>query len=145
MTDRRDSATSAWRSMRALVLDLHDRRGAVSEAIGMSYLRAKALRLLLPGPMPMRDLCAALTTDPPYTTVIVDDLEERGLLVREVNPADRRSRLARITDAGREVAGRADAIQSAPPAALAALTEAEVATLDDLLRRLVERSVADAS
>jgi DNA-binding MarR family transcriptional regulator len=145
MNDRQDAATSAWRSMRALVLDLHDRRGAVSEAIGMSYLRAKALRLLAPGPMPMRDLCAALTTDPAYTTVIVDDLEQRGLLVREVNPADRRSRLARITDAGREVARAADAIQSAPPAALAELTDTEVAVLDDLLRRLVDRSVADRS
>src|SRR3954452_5468383 len=101
MSAHPDTAVDAWRSMRALVLDLHDRRAAVSEAIGMSYLRAKALRLLVPGPMPMRDLCGALTTDASYTTVMVDDLEDRGLVVREVNPADRRSRLVRITDAGR--------------------------------------------
>jgi DNA-binding MarR family transcriptional regulator len=129
--------------MRALVLDLHDRRGAVSEAIGMSYLRAKALRLLLPGPLPMRDLCAALVTDPPYITVIVDDLENRGLVEREVNPADRRSKLVRITTAGRAIARTADQIQSTPPDALSSLTDAEVATLDGLLRRLVEASDAE--
>lgn len=142
MSEGGDRATSAWRSMRALVLDLHDRRFAVSEAIGMSYLRAKALRLLVPGPLPMRELGAALVTDPPYITVIVDDLEERGLVERQVNPADRRSKLVRITRAGRAVARRADEIQSAPPAALSTLSDAELATLDDLLRRLVEASGA---
>jgi DNA-binding MarR family transcriptional regulator len=143
MSDRPDPATSAWRSMRALVLDLHDRRFAVSDAIGMSYLRAKALRMLLPGPLPMRELGAALVTDPPYITVIVDDLEQRGLVERQVNPADRRSKLVRITAAGRTVARKAEEIQSAPPPALSALTDAELATLDRILRRLVESSDAD--
>lgn len=108
----------------------------------MSYLRAKALRLLTPGPMPMRDLGTALVTDAPYITVIVDDLEKRGLVEREVNPADRRSKLVRITAAGREVARRADEIQSAPPEALSALTGKELETLDRILRRLVESSGA---
>ncbi len=138
VSERPEPATSAWQSMRTLVLDLHDRRAAVAEAIGMSYLRAKALRLLLPGPLPMRELCAALVTDPPYISVIVDDLEKRGLVEREVNPADRRSKLVRITSAGRAIARAADQIQSTPPEALAALTDAEVQTLDRLLRRLVE-------
>jgi DNA-binding MarR family transcriptional regulator len=143
MSDRHDPATSAWQSMRTLVLDLHDRRGAVSEAIGMSYLRAKALRLLLAGPLPMRDLCAALVTDPPYISVIVDDLEKRGLVEREVNPVDRRSKLVRITAAGRAVARTADRIQSAPPQPLGSLTDAEVKTLDRILRKLVEQSHPD--
>jgi len=135
-----DRAVDAWRSMRTLVLDLHDRRAAVSEAVGMSYLRAKALRLLLPGPLPMRDLGARLTTDASYTSVMVDDLEDRGLVTREVNPADRRSRLVRVTDAGREVAHTADAIQSAAPVALTALPDHELATLARILGRLVEAS-----
>jgi DNA-binding MarR family transcriptional regulator len=142
MSDRPDPATSAWQSMRTLVLDLHDRRFAVSEAVGMSYLRAKALRVLVSGPLPMRDLGAVLVTDAPYITVIVDDLEERGLVQREVNPADRRSKLVRITAAGRAVARKADEIQSAPPEALSVLTEKELETLDRILRRLVESSGA---
>lgn len=138
MTDESDPATRAWRSMRSLVLDLHDRRVAVSDAVGMSYLRAKALRLLTAGPLPMRDLGTALVTDAPYITVIVDDLEKRGLVEREVNPADRRSKLVRITSAGRAVARKADEIQSAPPASLSSLSDEELATLDQILRRLVE-------
>ena len=140
MSNAPDPATSAWRSMRSLVLDLHDRRVAVAEAIGMSYLRAKALRMLVPGPLPMRNLGAALVTDAPYVTVIVDDLEQRGLVRREANPADRRSKLVHITDEGRAVARTADEIQSAPPAALSMLSDADLATLDRLLARLVEGS-----
>ena len=138
MTD--DLATSAWTAMRALVLDLHDRRFAVSEAIGMSYLRAKALKLLLDGPLPMRELATGLVTDAPYVTVMVDDLEERGLVKREVNPADRRSKLVRVTPAGRRVAQRAGQITSAPPAEIAALDADELAALEATLRRLVTAS-----
>jgi DNA-binding MarR family transcriptional regulator len=135
-----DPATSAWQSMRRLVLDLHDRREAVSDVLGMSYLRAKALSRLAPGPLTQRDLSAALMTDAPYTSVIVDDLERRGLVRREVNPADRRSKLVRITAAGRAAARKAHAIQSEPPAALAALTGPELAALEQTLRRLVDGS-----
>jgi DNA-binding MarR family transcriptional regulator len=144
MSGEPDLATSAWQSMRSLVLDLHDRRVAVSDAIGMSYLRAKALSRLVRGPLPMRELGTALMTDAPYTTVMVDDLEKRGLVQRQINPADRRSKLVRITTAGRAVAREAERIQSAPPAALAALTEAELATLDRTLRRLVDESALPA-
>jgi DNA-binding MarR family transcriptional regulator len=140
MSNQPDPATRAWQSMRALVLDLHDRRAAVSDAIGMSYLRAKALRLLLPGPLPMGELGTGLGTDAPYITVIVDDLEKRGLVRREVNPADRRSKLVQVSTAGRAVARTADEIQSTPPAELLALTEADLATLEQTLRRLVESS-----
>ena len=54
--------------MRSLVLELHDRRDEVSDAIGMSYLRAKALSRLTPGPSSQRELSAELMTDAPYTT-----------------------------------------------------------------------------
>ncbi len=140
MSTEPDRATSAWQSMRSLVLELHDRRGEVSDAIGMSYLRAKALSRLSPGPLSQRELSAALMTDAPYTTVILDDLEKRGLVRREVNPADRRSKVVRITAEGRAVARKARKIQSAPPAALAELTDAELEVLDRTLRRLVEHS-----
>ena len=50
MSAEDELARSAWRSMRTLVLDFHDRRAAVSEAmIGMSDLRAKALASWRPG------------------------------------------------------------------------------------------------
>ena len=70
-------AARAWQAMRALVLDRYDRRKKVCDALGMSFIRAKALRRIVDGPMTMRELAAALGTDPPYTTVVVDDLERR--------------------------------------------------------------------
>ena len=144
MSTEPDRATSAWQLMRSLVLELHDRRGDVSDAVGMSYLRAKALSRLLPGPLSQRELSAVLMTDAPYTTVMVDDLEQRGLVRREVNPADRRSKLVRITQAGRAVARKAHKIQSAPPPALAAMPEAELAALEHMLQRLVEETQRQA-
>ncbi len=76
-------STSAWQAMRSLVLELHDRRAVVSEEIGMSYLRTKALSRLLPGPLTQRELSAVLMTDAPYTSVLVDDLEQRELATLE--------------------------------------------------------------
>ncbi len=140
MSEEPDAATSAWLAMRSLVLELHDRRAVVSEAIGMSYLRAKALSRLMSAPLTQRELSAALMTDAPYTSVLVDDLEQRGLLTREVNPADRRSKLVRITTAGRAVARKAHNIQSAPPPALVDLGAKELAALERTLRGLVEQS-----
>ena len=140
MSEEPDAATSAWQAMRSLVLELHDRRAVVSEAIGMSYLRAKALSRLMSGPLTQRELGAALMTDAPYTSVLVDDLEHRGLLTREVNPADRRSKLVRITTAGRAVARKAQRIQSSPPAVLESLSARDLAALERTLRQLVERS-----
>ncbi len=142
MTQQPDPAAGAWQAMRSLVLELHDRRGVVSEATGMSYLRAKALSRLMPGPLTQRALSGALMTDAPYTSVLVDDLEQRGLVAREVNPADRRSKLVRITTAGRTVARKAQRIQSTPPAVLETLSATELATLERTLRQLVERSEA---
>jgi DNA-binding MarR family transcriptional regulator len=140
MTADVDLASSAWQSMRSLVLELHDRRQAVSEAIGMSYLRAKALRQLTTGPLAMRELGAQLAIDPPYTTVIVDDLEQRGLVRRELNPADRRSKLVRITPAGRAVARKAHQVTSAPPPPLVALSAKDLAALERILHGLVTDS-----
>ena len=72
-------AARAWQAMRTLVLDRYDRRKKVTDALGMSFIRAKALRLVAAAPMTMRELAAGLGTDPPYTTVAVDDLERRDL------------------------------------------------------------------
>lgn len=135
-----DAATRAWTAMRSLVLELHDRRSAVAEETGMSFLRVKALGKLLPGPLPMRELAARLLVDAPYTTVLVDDLEERGLVRREANPADRRSKLVHVTDAGRELAARAHAVQSQPPAPMRDLDGVELERLAAVLEQLVARS-----
>jgi DNA-binding MarR family transcriptional regulator len=78
-----------WDRIRTMVYD-DDRRAEVSAAVGLSFVKVKALRRLLARPMTMRELAAQLVTDKPYLTQIVDALEERGLVLRTVDEQDRR-------------------------------------------------------
>ena len=130
-----DAASRAWRTMSDLVLD-QNRKAAVSEALGLSFARVRALRRLAARPHTLRELAAELLADPPYVTLIVDDLEERGLVQRTPHPQDRRAKLVQLTDAGRAAAARADAILDTPPDALVGLSAEDLAALLRVLERL---------
>lgn len=131
-----DTAVRVWERMRELVTDRHDRRKEVVDALGMSFVKTKALRRLAIRPMTMRELAEELLTDRPYTTVLVDDLEQRGLVERTVHPEDRRSKIVTTTATGRAAAARAEAIMSVPPDSLLALPSEELALLDEILARV---------
>jgi DNA-binding MarR family transcriptional regulator len=130
-----DLARRAWRAMSDLVLD-HDRKVAVSEALGLSFARVRALRQLAAEPRTLRALADRLAADPPYVTLIVDDLEEHGLVQRTPHPEDRRAKLVQLTSAGRAAAARADAILDEPPAALRDAPAEDLAALLRVLERL---------
>lgn len=131
----KDLARRAWRAMTEIALD-HDRKVAVSEALGLSWARVLALRGLATQPHTQRALAERLAADPPYVTLIVDDLEERGLVRRMPHPEDRRAKLVELTAAGRAAAGRADALLSEPPAALHDVPAEDLAALLRVLERL---------
>jgi DNA-binding MarR family transcriptional regulator len=131
------TAARAWQSMRALVQDRYDRRREVCAALDLSFSRVKALRLLLVGPLTMSQLAEKLATDAPYTTLVVDDLQRRGLVTRGPHPTDRRSRLVAITADGRCVAERAEEILGRPPEPVLNLDPEELATLDRLVTKLL--------
>ncbi|TME86900.1 MAG: MarR family transcriptional regulator [Chloroflexi bacterium] len=63
---------------------------------------ANALWHLDPGasPLPMRDLASRLHCDPSTVTFLADRLEERQLLVRRVDPKNRRVKLLVLTPKG---------------------------------------------
>ena len=130
-----DLARRAWRAMSDMVLD-HDRKEAASEALGLSFARVRALRTLAAQPLTLRALAERLLADPPYVTLIVDDLEKRGLVQRTPHPEDRRSKLVALTAAGRAAAVRADAILDEPPAALRVVPAEDLAALLRILERL---------
>jgi DNA-binding MarR family transcriptional regulator len=130
-----DVARRAWRAMSDLVLE-HDRKAAVSEALGLSFARVRALRRLVEAPLTLRALAERLSADPPYVTLIVDDLEERGLVQRTPHPEDRRAKLVQLTKTGRAAAARADAIMDEPPAALRDVPAADLAALLRVLEGL---------
>ena len=128
-------ADEAWDIMRELVLD-NERRREVSDALGMSFARAKALRRIYKSPSTMGELATFLGIDPPYMTIVVDDLERQGLVERKPHPTDRRAKLVETTARGKEAARRARVILNRPPAELTALPEAELAALLRGLRAL---------
>jgi DNA-binding MarR family transcriptional regulator len=130
-----DTAHRIWSVMRALVLD-HERRKEVCDALDMSFVRVKALLALQPEPMTMGHLAAHLATDAPYTTLIVDDLERRGMLARTVHPDDRRAKIVTLTTSGRDTANRATEILGEPPDTLRQLPAAQLRTLADILAQL---------
>jgi DNA-binding MarR family transcriptional regulator len=130
-----DLPRRAWRAMSDVVLD-HDRKVAVSEALGMSWTRSLALRRLAKQPLTLRALADRLAADPPYVTLMVDDLEKRGLVQRLPHPDDRRAKLVQLTAAGRAAAERAEAILDEPPPALRDAPAQDLAALLRVLGRL---------
>jgi DNA-binding MarR family transcriptional regulator len=128
-------AHRAWRAMSNLVLD-QDRKLAVSEALGLSFARVRALRQLVEQALTLRALAQRLAADPPYVTLMVDDLEERGLVRRKPHPDDRRAKLVELTAAGRRAASRADAILDEPPSAMSELPAKDLAALLRALERV---------
>jgi len=121
-----------WLLMSDLVLD-HERRREVSEAVGISFGRARTVRRLARRPMSMGELAAALGIDPPNATVVVDDLESLGLVRRRPHPSDRRAKVVEATRKGKDLARRADDILGTPPAALSALETEDLETLRRIL------------
>ena len=133
-----DPRREVWALMTDLVLD-NMRRREVSEALGMSFGRARAIRRLAREPMSMGELAAALGIDPPNATVLVDDLEGQGLVRRRPHPTDRRAKVVEATRRGKTLARRADDILATPPAALSALAGDDLQALQRILERLASR------
>ncbi len=124
-----------WDRIRTMVYD-DNRRAEVSAAVGLSFVKVKALRRLLVRPMPMRDLAAELVVDKPYMTQVVDALEERGLVLRTVDARDRRCRIVSLTEEGRATAERSEEILTRPPAILDQLSDGDLAELTRILSSL---------
>jgi DNA-binding MarR family transcriptional regulator len=134
-----DPAAEAWRRIRSISHDPVAMAAChqITQETGLPLAPLRALLVLpLDEALPMRQLARRLGCDNSYVTSLVDALEQRGLAVREQHPADRRVKVIVLTGQGRELARRAQLADTAPPAAFAALSPAEIATLRDLLRKL---------
>ena len=127
-----DLAREVWLLMSDLVLD-HQRRRDVSDAVGLSFSRARAVRRLAREPLSMGQLADTLGIDRPNATTLVDDLEAQGLVRRKPHPTDRRAKLVETTRKGTALARRADKILSSPPAALTRLDQDDLETLRRIL------------
>lgn len=115
--------------------DLFERH--VGQPFGLRKVEYSLLMLLLAnGPLVPKRLARTLTLSNPNLTLLLDRLQERGLIRRERNERDRRSQNIVLTDAGLALAR--DAAAAALPMErelLDRLSAAERAMLIELLRK----------
>jgi len=93
--------------------------------------------LLSKGPQKVNDIGRRIDLTSGSITTAIDRLEARGLVARALDDADRRSRIVRLTPAGRAHIGKVFAQHAAAlEAASSGLTRAERKSLIDLLKKL---------
>jgi DNA-binding MarR family transcriptional regulator len=138
----RGEAERAWRLLVELVMETRGEwRRKVTEATGLPFSRARALWRLERGPRSLTELAHDLGTDAPATTVLVNALEERGLVRREAHPTDRRAKQVSLTAAGQRVLAVVANITDQPPSAVTDLPQAELAALRRTLEKLLSPPV----
>lgn len=136
---RNPLADEVWRAIAAAVIDNRDSwRRAVIEQTGLPFSRIRILRRLARKPMTVKQVAHAATIDAPAATVAVNDLEERGLVLRETDPTNRRCKVVSLTDAGREMVRAIDAVDNPAPHALAALDDAQLKELKAIVDQLAK-------
>jgi len=130
-------ADDAWRAMAAVVFDNRDAwKRSVIDRTGLPFSRVRVLRRLAKRPMTAKEIAEAATMDAPATSVAVNDLEDRGLVVREADPTNRRSKVISLTDEGRRLVAEIDEVDDPAPAPFATLSDAELRGLQAILRKL---------
>jgi DNA-binding MarR family transcriptional regulator len=134
---RNPLADEVWRAMAALVIDNRDSwKRAVVEQTGLPFSRIRILMRLNRRSLTVKELARAATIDAPAATVAVNDLEDRGLVARQTDPANRRCKLVSLTEDGRAMVRKIDAIDDPAPDALGVLDHAELKRLRAMLEKL---------
>ncbi|MBO0704335.1 MAG: MarR family transcriptional regulator [Candidatus Dormibacteraeota bacterium] len=135
------AATSIVRAYQ-IVLDEVER---ALRPFALTFARYEALVLLSfsrTGALPLGKMGQRLQVHPTSVTNVVDRLAAQGLVVRVAHPTDRRTVLAELTPAGRDVVGRATAALTRTGFGLPTLEPDELASLTAVLRK-VRRDAGD--
>lgn len=133
-------ADEVWRVMASLVIDNRDGwKRAVVEQSGLPFSRIRILKRLSRQSMTVKQLAHAAAMDAPATTVAVNDLEYRGLVVRETDPNNRRCKLVSLTDAGRGIVRTIDAVDDPAPDSLTALDDTELKELKAIIDKIAPK------
>ncbi len=135
-----DLTASVWQAMSAFVFG-NDPTDELRETLGLGRGtgRIKALINLTDGPLGPAELAKRIGVDPPYATIIVNELRAHGLLSRSADDRDRRRKSVELTPEGRAAAQKAQAIIARPPMALRAMPADDLARLSELLDTLLPR------
>jgi DNA-binding MarR family transcriptional regulator len=109
-------------------------------ALGLSASEINALANLAQGPARrISALAAATATRPTTLTSVLDRLERRGYVARDLDPADRRSFLISLTPAGRPIADAVyQAVRTLGDRALGTISATDRAGFRAVVRALSE-------
>jgi DNA-binding MarR family transcriptional regulator len=121
-------------------VDAHSRHSELTESLGFSLGagRGKILFQLRAGSLTHSQLAELNQTTAPYISLIVDKLEEHGLVQRGAHPDDRRRKLVSLTPSGLDTIATAESILYRPPEAISTLTERELNLLIELVQRVID-------
>jgi DNA-binding MarR family transcriptional regulator len=132
-------AERAWQILVSLVMESRgDWRRKVTEATGLPFSRVRALKRLRDRDRTLGELALEMGTDAPAATVIINDLEKRGLVERRPHPEDRRIKLVSMTAEGRKIIALVRRITDTPPAVLGSLPEQTLAQLRQIVEGLAD-------
>lgn len=117
-------------------------RGELARAFGPMGIKPRGYGILVAlderGPAAQRDVGERVGIDKSTMVVVVDELEELGLVERRRNPKNRRAYELTLTDAGRSTLSEAEAVVAeVEEAVLAPLDDAQRLQLHELLLRLL--------
>jgi DNA-binding MarR family transcriptional regulator len=130
-------AGEAWR--RLTEVTFRQRRFFVTAAasFGLNPGSLKALlELDAENPVPMRALAEAWHCDASNVTWLVDQLESRKLVERQVSTTDRRVKTVVLTDAGLSLRASVEAHLHQAPEDLLSLDDTDLALLVKVLRKI---------
>ena len=130
-------ADAVWKDLSRYIFDNRDSwRHAVVDKSGLPFSRIRILKRLARAPLTMKQVAEAAIMDAPAATEAVNDLEARGLVIREIDPSNRRSKLVSLTADGRALVADIDAVEDPAPDSLAALPSGDLAELRRILDKL---------
>lgn len=101
----RDALEAAVVANHDVFMQTSDRIDAALAEHGLTPATAQLLWAIDPAETPpsMKEVAARLYCNAPNLTFVMNQLVDRGLVERAVDPADRRSRVAALTENGRRV------------------------------------------
>ncbi len=134
---RAESEREIWSGLYEFLLAEHERRLECASNLGVSPGDLKALMRLVPGHAePMRALADTWRCDASTVTWIVDRLENRGLVQRQLHPTDRRVKAVALSAEGERLRAQLMDHLMEPPSVLRQLSASDLAVLRRVAARL---------
>jgi MarR family transcriptional regulator, 2-MHQ and catechol-resistance regulon repressor len=138
LTNRQDAVLRAFVEMARSFMGIRNAEAKEFEALGLTVGQFSVLEILThQGEQSIGAITKLLFSTPGNVTVLIKNLEAKGLIVTTCDPNDKRSKMARITDSGKQTIDsmwleHKELLESF----FVRLEDEEVATLAKLLRKM---------